>query len=164
MQHQLGQHSGSGITTGSAKRLDAVPQRVTHRGVDYENSARPSGVKRQSAMWNPFANMGTLAGNAITIVRGHGAAVFDTTGKRYLDALASRWYCNVGHGRAELADVAATQMRQLATYQAFEAYSNLPAEALAERIADLAPLPDAKVLFTPGGGSDAIDTAAKLAR
>jgi adenosylmethionine-8-amino-7-oxononanoate aminotransferase len=115
-------------------------------------------------MWNPFANMATLAGNAVTIVRGEGAAVFDATGRRYLDALASLWCCNVGHGRAELAEVAASQMRQLAAYQAFEAYSNLPAEALAQRLADLAPLPDAKVFFTAGGGSDAIDTAAKLAR
>jgi len=123
-----------------------------------------SPLHRDTAMWNPFANMGTLAGNAVTIVRGQGATVFDAAGKRYLDALASLWYCNVGHGRAELAEVAAAQMRQLAAYQAFEAFSNLPAEALAQRIAELAPLPGAKVFFTAGGGSDAIDTAAKLAR
>ena len=43
-------------------------------------------------------------------------------------------------------------------------FSNRPAEALAERISELSPIPDAKVFFTPGGGSDAIDTAAKLAR
>ncbi len=55
-------------------------------------------------------------------------------------------------------------MREIAAYQVFEVFSNRPAEALAERISDLSPIPDAKVFFTPGGGSDAIDTAAKLAR
>jgi putrescine---pyruvate transaminase len=116
------------------------------------------------ALWNGFANMASLAGRAVTIVRGDGATVFDTAGRSYLDATASLWYANVGHGRAELAEAAAAQMRELAAYQTFEPFSNLPAEALARRIANLAPVPGAKVFFTPGGGSDAIDTAAKLAR
>ncbi len=116
------------------------------------------------ALWNAFANMSSLAGHAVTIVRGAGSTVFDDRGRPYLDALASLWYCNVGHGRAELADAAATQMRQLAAYQTFEPFSNQPAEALARRIVDLAPMPGAKVFLTPGGGSDAVDTAAKLAR
>jgi putrescine---pyruvate transaminase len=116
------------------------------------------------AMWNPFASMGAVAGHTVTIVRGEGATVFDEAGRAYLDAIGSLWYCNVGHGRAELADVAAAQMRELACYQAFEIFSSKPAEALAERVAALAPMTDAKVFFTPGGGSDAIDTAAKLTR
>src|SRR5258707_10295175 len=55
-------------------------------------------------------------------------------------------------------------MRQLAAYQTCGPFSNPPAEALARRVAGLAPVPGARVFFTPGGGSDAIDTAAKLAR
>jgi putrescine---pyruvate transaminase len=117
-----------------------------------------------SALWNPFANMASLDGNAVTMVRGEGSWVFDDHGRAYLDAIASLWYCNVGHGRAELAEAAAAQMRQLAGFQAFESFSSPPAEALARRVAGLSPIPDAKVFFTPGGGSDAIDTAAKLAR
>src|SRR5215471_16018154 len=119
---------------------------------------------REPVLWNGFANMASLAGQATMIVRGEGAWVFDTGGRSYLDALASLWYCNVGHGRGELADAAAEQMRQLAAYQVFEPFSNPPAEELARRVADLAPVPEAKVFFTPGGGSDAVDTAAKLAR
>jgi len=115
-------------------------------------------------MWNPFANMAAVAGNSVTIVRGDGATVYDESGRPYLDATASLWYCNVGHGRADLADAAAAQMREIAGYQAFDVFSNKPAEALARRIAELAPITDAKVFFTPGGGSDAIDTAAKLTR
>ena len=116
------------------------------------------------AMWNPFANMAALAGHAITIVRGAGSRVYDDQGREYLDALASLWYCNVGYGRTELADAAAAQMREIAGYQTFEFYTNRPAEALCRRIADLVPMPGAKVFLTPGGGSDAIDTAGKLAR
>src|SRR5215469_317501 len=117
-----------------------------------------------SALWNPFANMASLDGNAVTMVRGEGSWVFDDHGRAYLDAIASLWYVNIGHGRAELADAAAAQMRQLACYQAYEGFSNEPAEALAQRVAALVPIAGAKVFFTPGGGSDAIDSAAKLVR
>ena len=113
-------------------------------------AAEAGGMTSQPAMWNSFANMASFADRALTIVRGAGATVFDEAGRPYLDALASLWYCNVGHGRAELADAAAAQMRQLAGYQTFDSFSNLPAEALARRIAGLAPVPDAKVFFTPG--------------
>jgi adenosylmethionine-8-amino-7-oxononanoate aminotransferase len=115
-------------------------------------------------MWNPFANMAVAASKLVTIVRGEAATVYDEAGRPYLDALASLWYCNIGHGRPEPAQAAAAQMAEIASYQAFEIFSSRPAEALAERVAALAPVPDAKVFFTPGGGSDAIDTAAKLSR
>jgi putrescine---pyruvate transaminase len=115
-------------------------------------------------MWNSFANMASYPARGLTIVRGEGSTVFDEAGRPYLDALASLWYANIGHGRAELADAAAAQMREIAGYQTFEAFSNRPAEELAAVIAGLAPIEAAKVFFTPGGGSDAIDTAAKLAR
>ena len=118
----------------------------------------------EPAMWNPFASMANVAGKTVTITRGAGATVYDSVGRSYLDAIASLWYCNIGHGRTELADAAAAQMREIAGYQAFEIFSSQPAEALAQRVADLAPMTGAKVFFTPGGGSDAIDTAAKLTR
>jgi adenosylmethionine-8-amino-7-oxononanoate aminotransferase len=129
-------------------------------------SSKPgtAGVPAEPVLWNAFANMASLAGHAVTIVRGEGSYVYDDRGRPYLDALASLWYCNVGHGRAELADAAATQMRRLAAYQTFEPFTNPPAEALARRVAAVAPMPGAKVFLTPGGGSDAVDTAAKLAR
>ncbi len=118
----------------------------------------------KSAFWNPFANMAALAGKAITIVGGEGCTVYDADGRAYLDALASLWYCNVGYGRAELAEAADAQMREIAGFQTFEYYTNPPADALCTRIADLVPMSGAKVFLTPGGGSDAVDTAGKLAR
>ncbi len=102
--------------------------------------------------------------NKITIVRGQGATIYDSAGRSYLDAIASLWYCNVGYGRDELAAAAAAQMREIAGFQAYEVFTSEPAEELARRVALLAPMPNAKVFFTPGGGSDAVDTAAKLAR
>jgi putrescine---pyruvate transaminase len=117
-----------------------------------------------NAMWNPFASMAGIAGRALSIVRGDGATVYDADGRAYLDALASLWYCNVGYGRTELGDVAAAQMHKIAGFQTYEIFTNEPAEELARRVASLVPIAGAKVFFTPGGGSDAVDTAAKLAR
>src|SRR5207237_8360431 len=150
-----------------APRRRGITVRLTSLPASVERGAMvpgPGDTARQPALWNGFANMAGLAGHAVTIARGEGTWVFDTDGRAYLDALASLWYCNVGYGRGELADAAAAQMRQLAAYQVFEPFSNEPAEALARRVAGLAPMAGAKVFFTPGGGSDAVDTAAKLAR
>ena len=122
------------------------------------------GSAASPAMWNPFANMATTAGHTVTMVSGEGSTVYDATGRSYLDAIASLWYVNVGYGRAELAEAASAQMHKLACYQAFEVFSSEPAEALAQRVAAIVPIADAKVFFTPGGGSDAVDTAAKIAR
>jgi len=117
-----------------------------------------------TAFWHPFANIGTVREHALTIVRGEGAVVWDDSGREYVDATGALWFCNVGHGRAELAEAAAGQMRGLASYHTFGAFTNPRAEELALRIATLSPVDGAKVFLTPGGGSDSIDTAGKLAR
>src|ERR1051326_3469941 len=108
--------------------------------------------------------MGRVRGEALAIVRGEGARIWDDRGREFLDATAALWFCNVGHGRAELAEAAARQMRELAAYHTFGPFTNPRAEELARRVAELSPLADAKVFLTAGGGSDAIDTAGKLAR
>jgi putrescine---pyruvate transaminase len=117
----------------------------------------------ERSFWNPMANMGAIRDRAITIVRGSGSTVWDDEGKAYLDATASLWYCNIGHGRAELAEAADAQMRTLEAFQTYERYTSPPAEALADRVSALAPMEGAKVFFSSGGG-DSIDTAAKLSR
>jgi adenosylmethionine-8-amino-7-oxononanoate aminotransferase len=97
------------------------------------------------------------------IVRGRGAYVWDADGNELFDAPASLWYCNVGHGREEIADAVSRQLVQLESYHSFQQFTSAPALELSERLVDLAPMPGAKVFLT-SGGSDAIDTAAKLAR
>jgi len=116
------------------------------------------------ALWHPFSDMGVVERDGeFVIARGKGAQVFDDRGRRYLDATAGLWFTNVGHGRTELADAAAEQMRKLAAYSTFGDYVTAPAVELAEKLAGIAPVPGSKVFFT-SGGSDSIDTAAKLAR
>lgn len=99
----------------------------------------------------------------ITIVRGNGALVFDSDGKEYVDGMASLWYANIGHGRAEMADAVAAQMRKIAAYHAFDPFTNEPSDALAERIAAIAPVDEPRVFLT-SSGSEAVDSAIKLAR
>ena len=108
--------------------------------------------------------MGRVRDEHLSIVRGEGALVWDSDGREYLDATGGLWFCNVGHGRAELADAAARQLRVLASYHAFGPFTNPPAEELSHRLAELSPVDGATVFLTSGGGSDAIDTAGKIAR
>src|SRR4029077_14785982 len=114
--------------------------------------------------WHPFADMSAvLAGGALTLVRAEGAHVWDEEDRRYLDATASLWYCNVGWGRREIGDAVAAQMASLPVYSTFGDLTNRPVESLADRVAAMAPVPDSRVFFT-SGGSDSIDTATKMAR
>jgi adenosylmethionine-8-amino-7-oxononanoate aminotransferase len=116
-----------------------------------------------TALWHPQANMADVSGHELVLVRGEGAYVFDERGRRLFDAPASLWYCNVGHGRVAIAEAVAAQMRELEAYSNFERLATRPTLELAERVGDLAPIADPKIFFT-SGGSDAIETAAKLSR
>ncbi|MBD0317290.1 MAG: aspartate aminotransferase family protein [Thermoleophilia bacterium] len=118
---------------------------------------------RGTPLWHPFANMAEVDGAEIVLVAGDGCEVVDREGRRYLDATASLWYCNVGYGREEIARAVEEQLRRLPAYSTFGPYANEPALRLAERVAALAPIEEPKVFLT-SGGSDAVDTAAKLAR
>ena len=117
-----------------------------------------------TTFWHPFADMSALeSAGELTLVGGEGSHVWDTDGRRYLDATAGLWFANVGHGRAEIADAAAEQMRRLATYHTFGDLTNEPTAALTDRVAAIAPMADAKVFLT-SGGSDSVDTAMKMVR
>jgi putrescine---pyruvate transaminase len=117
-----------------------------------------------SSYWHPFADMASVeASGELSIVRAEGAHIWDADGRRYLDATASLWYCNVGHGRAQIGEAVAAQMRALESYSTFQDLTNPAVIALAERVAAIAPMANAKVFLT-SGGSDSIDTAMKIAR
>jgi adenosylmethionine-8-amino-7-oxononanoate aminotransferase len=120
-------------------------------------------IETTTRLWHPFADMSHVAGRELRIVRAEGIWLWDDDGRRYLDATASLWYANIGHGRERMAVAIAEQIRRLDAYSIFGDYSNREAEELAERLAALAPVSDARVFLATGGG-DGVETAAKLAR
>ncbi|MCL4289554.1 MAG: aminotransferase class III-fold pyridoxal phosphate-dependent enzyme [Thermoleophilia bacterium] len=114
--------------------------------------------------WHPVANMHAVERDGeLVLDRADGIEVWDEQGRRYLDATASLWYCNVGYGRQEIVDAVAAQMRKLPAYSAYDDLATRPTIELAERIARIAPMPDVRVFFA-SGGAESIETAAKLAR
>jgi putrescine---pyruvate transaminase len=110
---------------------------------------------------HPFAK--PARAEFVSIVRGEGALLWTADGNELIDAMASLWYCNVGHGRHEIADAVAAQLRTLEAYSCFEPFTNPQADELAVRLCALAPIPASRV-FLCGSGSEAVDTAIKLAR
>ncbi|WP_239336061.1 aspartate aminotransferase family protein [Frankia sp. CiP3] len=125
-----------------------------------------AGTDRTTAPYpllHPFARPAAAQDSFIRIVSGEGAHVVDDSGRRYVDALAGLWYCAAGHGRTEIIEAVTAQLRALDAFHLFERFSNPPAEALAARLAELAPMPAARVFLTCGG-SEAVDTAMKIAR
>jgi adenosylmethionine-8-amino-7-oxononanoate aminotransferase len=115
-------------------------------------------------LWMHFARMGTYGPDAEMpiIARGEGCYVYDEHGRRYLDGLSALFCVNCGHGRAELADAAAAQMRELDFFTNWS-YAHPRAIELAQRIAGLAPPGLERVFFT-SGGSEAVESAWKLVR
>jgi putrescine aminotransferase len=127
-------------------------------------ASSPNGGSEQTTrLWHPFSDMSVVSGHELVIDRAEGIYVYDTEGRRYLDGTASLWYANVGHGRSEIADRVHDQLTRLEAYSTFGDYANAPALELAQRLSALAPMPEARLFFTTGGG-ESIDTAAKLAR
>ena len=156
----VGQRMIAGVARKTIERtLDGIGRRLG----DAPEPAAEQRAAPSTSFWHPFANMAQVAGEELVIVRGHGCELLDREGRNYLDATAALWYCNVGYGRTEIASAVERQLRELSSYSTFGAYANEPVLTLAERVACLSPLENGKVFFT-SGGSDAVDTAAKLAR
>ena len=116
-----------------------------------------------SRIWSPFCTLPDDRTNAVTIVRGEGAYIYDAEGNRYLDGTAGLWYTLIGHGREEMAAAIADQVRTLHAFKTHGEYDNLPARALAEELTTMFPVDDSLAFFTSGGG-DSIESACKLAR
>lgn len=99
----------------------------------------------------------------ISIVGGHGSTVVDADGNEYVDAMASLWYQNIGHGRREMTEAIVAQLDKLAGYHTFAPFTNEPSERLAETISEMVPMDRARV-FLCTSGSEAVDSAMKIAR
>lgn len=114
-------------------------------------------------LWHPLSRMAEVLGHEKVIVRGEGSCVYDESGRKYIDGSAGLWYLNVGHGRREIIDAVNRQMRELTAFPIFGDYVNVPAAQLAERLSTLTP-GDLNRCFFAASGSDAIETAIKIAR
>ncbi|PYR66364.1 MAG: aspartate aminotransferase family protein, partial [Acidobacteria bacterium] len=95
--------------------------------------------------------------------RGHGVTVEDISGREYIDGLSGLWNVNVGHGRTELADAAATQMKELAYFSCYVGSSNIPAITLADTLVEITDNEMQAVFFT-AGGAESNESAFKTAR
>jgi putrescine aminotransferase len=99
----------------------------------------------------------------VSIVRGEGARVWDEDGNDYIDAMASLWYANIGYGRQEMATAIGDQTSALGGFHTFTSWTNPPADALADRIAELSPYDRGRVFFC-SSGSEAVESVMKIAR
>ena len=122
---------------------------------------------RQSSInhWHPMADPKTAEQSTpLVFERAQGVYIFDTEGRRYLDSQGGLWCVNVGHGREEVKQAIKAQMDKLPYYTTFGDTSNLPVMELAQRLIRMLEVEGMKRVFFSSGGSDAIETALKLAR
>jgi adenosylmethionine-8-amino-7-oxononanoate aminotransferase len=94
--------------------------------------------------------------------RGEGSTLYDARGEAWIDALSGLWVVNAGHGRQEIGDAMAKQAGQLA-YVSAANYTSRPAVELAETLARITP-GDLQRVFFCSGGSEAVETAIKIAK
>ncbi len=141
--------------------MATTPQAVTD---PQSGAASDLQDKARRHLWMHFTRMGGYdASHEIPlIVRGEGSYVYDNHGNRYMDGLSALFCVNAGHGRAELGEAAARQAKELGFYTNWS-YAHPVSVELATRIAALAPGDLNRVFFT-SGGSEAVESAWKMAR
>jgi putrescine aminotransferase len=117
---------------------------------------------------HPFTDHGDLAtrGSRV-IVKSDDIYIWDSEGKKMLDAMSGLWCVNVGYGRKELADAAYQQMMTLPFYNSFFQTTNVPAVKLAAKLASLAPKVGDRSfdhVFYSSSGSESNDSNVRMAR
>lgn len=98
------------------------------------------------------------------IVKGDGVFITDLDGRRMLDCQAGLWCVNVGHGRREINEAITAQLAELAYYTNFPGSANAPSTRLAAKLCEIAGPEDIQTVLFSSGGSDATETAFKIAR
>src|SRR5215470_9678961 len=118
----------------------------------------------QRHLWMHFSRLGSYGPDTPVpvIARGEGCSLWGATGHHLLDGLSGLFTVQVGHGRPDLAEAARAQAETL-DYFPLCTYAHPPAIELAARVAALAPGDLNRVFFTTGG-SEAVESAWKLAR
>jgi len=119
----------------------------------------------KTARWGPYTNMKAVAENGPeVIVRAEGVYAYDEAGRRYIDGHGGLWLVNVGYGRREIVDAIARQAEELAWFDSFGGFANRPSMRLADRLVDLMAPDGMAHVFFGNDGSEAVETALKIAR
>lgn len=100
----------------------------------------------------------------LRIVKGDGLYVWDDKGHKMLDGFAGLWCVNVGHNRTEVKDAIKKQMDEISYYQLFAGVSHPLAEQLSNKLIAMTAQEDMANVVYGSGGSDAVETAIKIAR
>ncbi len=128
-------------------------------------SAKDLDQAHRLSLWTPFTQMETVREQGPLIFeRAEGVYLYDASGKKYLDAHASLWLVNIGFGRQEVVEAVYAQMKKMAYFSMFMGYSNSPAIELAERLRELTEPEGMGKVFFSDSGSEAVETALKMAR
>ena len=130
------------------------------RGLGEHGESTPlAGVENLMLHFTPYAEDWS---KLPVIVSGEGSYVTDDRGRSYIDGLAGLFTTQVGHGRTELAEVAAKQMKELGFFPNWS-FQHPRSLELAHKIAEIAP-GDLNSTFFVSSGSEAVETTIKLAR
>jgi adenosylmethionine-8-amino-7-oxononanoate aminotransferase len=117
-------------------------------------------------VWLHFFQMGhssSTSARPTILVRGEGSRVWDQDGNAYIDALAGLFCVNAGYGRHEIVEAVAAQMLDISYVSPFS-FPNLPQIKLAGELAKISPIGPQTRSFFVTGGSEAVETALKLAK
>lgn len=117
-------------------------------------------------VWLHFFQMGQLSNPNVQptiLVRGEGSRVYDQDGRGYIDALAGLFCVNAGYGRKEIADAVAAQLTAMPFAAPFS-FPSLPLITLAKKLAELSPMGPLTRTFFTSGGSEAVESALKMAK
>ena len=141
--------SGNGHATATVADV-ADPAQLEQEALDH--------VWIHSAPWVELAERDGLH----VFERGEGSTLWDVRGRAYLDVISGLWVVNAGHGRAEIAEAMDKQAAKLA-YVSAASFTTSPAAELAEKLAEITP-GDLERVFFCSGGSEAVETALKIAK
>lgn len=124
-------------------------------------------LKKDNAqyLWHPMAHPGTTKKNRPDIIaRGEGCYVWDVDGHQMLDGVAGLWASNLGHSNPAVRDAVVAQLDELPFYNVFRGTTHVRAIELSARLVQLMQPEGVQAVMFSNGGSDAVETALKLAR
>lgn len=135
---------------------------VSADGMDGANALKSANAKYQ---WHPMVHPRRMAEHPpLIIAKGRGSIVTDIDGADYVDGIGGLWCVNVGHDRAEVKQAIARQLDQIAYYSSFDGTVTAPSILLSKKLTEIAATEGMARAFFGSGGSDAVETAMKLAR